>query len=212
MARGRKKKVDEDRELVRDLRQGKANSYSELIEKYSEKVFSLAFRMTRNQEDAQEVLQDVFVTVFRKIKGFEGKSSFSSWLYRVTVNAALMKLRKNRQDKSLLLDDVICSDEEHTTLLKATEIYTADEVTLRRELAKIISDAIEKLPLEYRAVFVLRDVDGLTNREVADILSLTVPAVKSRLHRSRMMLRELLKDTYKEISGIEKELSEVSNL
>jgi RNA polymerase sigma-70 factor (ECF subfamily) len=87
-----------DLELIADFKAGNQQSFEELINRYSNKVFSLATRLTRNTEDAEEVLQDVFVTVHRKIGSFEGKSSFSSWLYRVTVNAAFMKLRKRRQD------------------------------------------------------------------------------------------------------------------
>jgi RNA polymerase sigma-70 factor (ECF subfamily) len=154
-------------------------------------VFSLASRLTRNTEDAEEVLQDVFVTVHRKIASFEGKSSFSSWLYRVTVNAAFMKLRKRRQDTSISLEDIV--QQSHTVAaLKSPESAFVDSQSIRNQMLEALEQAIRKLPDDYRPVFILRDVDGLTSREVSRILDLTVPAVKSRLHRSRLMLRRRL--------------------
>ena len=180
-----------DLELIADFKAGNQQSFEELINRYSNKVFSLATRLTRNTEDAEEVLQDVFVTVHRKIDGFEGKSSFSSWLYRVTVNAAFMKLRKRRQDQSIPLEDIM--QQAHVVpALKSPESAYVDAQTIRHEMLEALESAIRKLPDDYRPVFILRDVDGLTSREVGKILDLTVPAVKSRLHRSRLMLRRKL--------------------
>jgi RNA polymerase sigma-70 factor (ECF subfamily) len=180
-----------DLELVKEFRLGKVGSFEELLSRYSSKVFSLASRLTRNQEDAEEVLQDVFVTVHRKIAGFEGKSSFSSWLYRVTVNAAFMKLRKRRQDQTVALEDLVLQSGS-LAILRSPENTHIDEQSMRNQLLEALEVAIRKLPDDYRPVFILRDVDGLTSREVGRILDLTVPAVKSRLHRSRMMLRRRL--------------------
>ncbi len=184
-----KKKTDLD--LIAEFRAGKQASFEELIQRYSTKVHSLASRLTRNPEDAEEVLQDVFVTVYRKIDGFEGKASFSSWLYRVTVNAAFMKLRKRRQDQSVPLEDLLS---QHQTIpaLRSPEAAHVDAVSIRNEMLEALEKAIHGLPDDYRPVFILRDVDGLTSREVGRILDLTVPAVKSRLHRSRLMLRRRL--------------------
>ena len=184
-----KKKTDLD--LIKDFSNGCQLGFEELLSRYSSKVFSLASRLTRNPEDAEEVLQDVFVTVHRKISSFEGKSSFSSWLYRVTVNSAFMKLRKRRQDPATSLEEI----EQHASpiaALKSPESSYVDSQTIRNEMLEALEGAIRKLPDDYRPVFVLRDVDGLTSREVGQILNLTVPAVKSRLHRSRLMLRRRL--------------------
>ncbi|NLF24393.1 MAG: sigma-70 family RNA polymerase sigma factor [Deltaproteobacteria bacterium] len=180
-----------DLDLIEALRAGQEKGFELLIERYAEKAYGLAVRLTRSPEDAEEVLQDVFVTVFRKINGFEGKSSFSSWLYRVTVNAGLMKIRKRRQDQSVALEDVI-SGVENPQILKTCEDHDASNLAARKEMLLALSKAISKLPDEYRPVFVLRDVDGLTSREVAEILHISVPAVKSRLHRSRFMLKRRL--------------------
>jgi RNA polymerase sigma-70 factor (ECF subfamily) len=147
--------------------------------------------LTRNAEDAEEVLQDVFITVHRKIGGFEGKSSFSSWLYRVTVNAAFMKLRKRKQDQTVPLEEII-QQAQVVQSLKSPEHAYVDSLSIRNQMLEALEVAIRKLPDDYRPVFILRDVDGLTSREVSKILDLTVPAVKSRLHRSRLMLRRRL--------------------
>lgn len=193
-------KEKSDAQLVKELRKGNQKAYEELISRYSEKAYHLASRMCRNQEDAEEVLQDVFVTVYRKIDGFQGKSSFSSWLYRITVNSALMKLRKRRQDRSIAMEDAI-PDEEHSLVLKSDEGKGADKTTLRKQISTALERAIQELPDDYRPVFILRDVDGLTSKEVGKILGLSIPAVKSRLHRSRIMLRQHLEDFYLEFSA-----------
>jgi RNA polymerase sigma-70 factor (ECF subfamily) len=180
-----------DLELIVEFQKGDQQSFEELISRYSNKVFSLASRLTRNPEDAEEVLQDVFVTVHRKIAGFEGKSSFSSWLYRVTVNAAFMKLRKRKQEQTIPLEELV-QQAQVVPALKSPESSFVDSQSIRNEMLEALEAAIRKLPDDYRPVFILRDVDGLTSREVSKILDLTVPAVKSRLHRSRLMLRRRL--------------------
>ena len=180
-----------DMELVDGVRKGDQDSFEELLGRYNNKVFSLATRLTRNPEDAEEVLQDVFVTVHRKLDSFAGKSSFSSWLYRITVNAAFMKLRKRRQIQSVSLEDIL-QQPQMTSALRAPDTTFVDAQSMRNEMLSALEVAISRLPDEYRPVFILRDVDGLTSKEVGKILDLTIPAVKSRLHRSRLMLRRRL--------------------
>ena len=180
-----------DMELVDGVRKGDQDSFEELLGRYNNKVFSLATRLTRNPEDAEEVLQDVFVTVHRKLDSFAGKSSFSSWLYRITVNAAFMKLRKRRQIQSVSFEDIL-QQPQMTSALRAPDTTFVDAQSMRNEMLSALEVAISRLPDEYRPVFILRDVDGLTSKEVGKILDLTIPAVKSRLHRSRLMLRRRL--------------------
>jgi RNA polymerase sigma-70 factor, ECF subfamily len=191
-----------DKELIKKFQEGDQQSFEELISRYSTKAFSLATRLTRSQEDAEEVLQDVFVTVFRKIDGFEGKSSFSSWLYRVTVNSALMKLRKRRQDQSVPMEDVLLQVVNKAST-QSTYFTEGEAGRTRAEVSQALEEAILSLPDEYRPVFVLRDIDGLSSKEVSKILNLSVPAVKSRLHRSRLMLRKKLVCFYQELTGKE---------
>ncbi len=186
-----------DLQLISEFNQGNQESFEELIQRYSDKAFHLAIRLTRNQQDAEEVLQDVFVTVARKIKGFEGKSSFSSWLYRVTLNAALMKLRKRKSDRSVSIEDILPQVVAQISL-HSSDHLEADKIAARHQLVAALESAIRKLPEEYRPVFVLRDIDGLTSRQVSKMLNLSVPAVKSRLHRSRLMLRRGLMKLFRE--------------
>jgi len=195
-------KKKSDLELVSGCKRGENESFEEIINRYSQKAYHLAFRLTRNPDDAEEVLQDVFVTVFRKIQGFEGKSSFSSWLYRVTVNSALMKLRKKRQEQSVLLEDAL-PEFENSLFVRSHNSSEGEHSTLRSELLLALEKAIDNLPSEYRPVFILRDVDGLSSREVGRALNISIPAVKSRLHRSRLLLRRQLSSFYKDLRATE---------
>jgi RNA polymerase sigma-70 factor, ECF subfamily len=178
-----------DTNLITEIRNGDSDAFLELVERYTQKVHNLAFRISRNEEDTEEIVQDVFVTVHTKLDRFEGKSAFSSWLYRITANTAFMKLRKKKQTPAVSLEDLVEGNPE--TLFASEE--TPKLQGLHHELRQALEEALEILPYEYRAIFVLRDVDGLSNQEVSEILGITVPAVKSRLHRSRLMLRKKLK-------------------
>ncbi len=189
-----------DNELIAKIKEGDLASFSEIIERYTQKVHNLAMRITRNEEDTEEILQDVFVTVFHKADRFEGKSAFSSWLYRITVNTAFMKLRKRRQSPAVSIEEVSASvkDSWVGTTADASDV---NYICSRHELRAEIDAAIAQLPEEYRTIFVLRDVDGLSNQEVGEVLGLSVPAVKSRLHRSRLMLRKSLQKFYDDYRG-----------
>jgi len=189
--------------LVGLLQQNKKNkeAFEELIKRYESKVHNLSMRLTRNAEDTEEVMQDVFVTLYNKAHLFRGQSAFSSWLYRIVANAAFMKLRKRKQSVAISLEELAphirqqCL--EQTNPMKDRQDYLA----ITRELSKTLEDAISRLPKQYRSVFMLRDVDGLSNEETGQLLKLTIPAVKSRLHRSRTMLQRRLKSYYQEFTG-----------
>lgn len=187
-----------DLQLIERFGQGCQASFEELVGRYETKAYNLALRLTRNPEDAEEVLQDVFVTVYRKVSGFEGKAKFSSWLYRITVNAAFMKLRKRKQNKSISLTEMLPQIQNKAIEQDIAFGARADSRAVHGEIRDALRAAIDRLPEEYRAVFMLRDVDGLSNQEVGKLLKLTTPAVKSRLHRARMMLRKKLKRYYED--------------
>lgn len=195
------KKVPDSR-LVEQFKQGSIEAFEELVRRYESKVFNLAMRFMRNQEDAEEVLQDVFSTLYLKVAGFQGKSAFSSWLYRIVVNAAFMRLRKRKQHVTTSIEDLspmarqLFVDRPHSQRNPNSE-----SLSIRTELRSTLERAINRLPEQYRAVFVLRDVDGLSNQEVSEILDLSIPAVKSRLHRSRLMLRKRLTRCFREYVG-----------
>lgn len=182
--------------LVDSFRNGDVAAYAELVSKYTQKVHNLAFRITRNEEDTEEIVQDVFVTVYKKIDKFEGKAAFSSWLYRITANTAFMKLRKRKQRVAVSFEEVVEGGVEGLMLMTEETPHSGTH----HEIRDTIEKALGQLPAEYRAIFILRDVDGLSNQEVADILQITVPAVKSRLHRSRLMLRKRLQRFYTDLT------------
>lgn len=189
-----------DSELVELVRGGDVAAFGEIISRYSEKAHNLAMRITRSQEDAEEVLQDVFVTVFNKIDSFKGESAFSSWLYRITVNTSFMKLRKRKQAAAVSLEEITPSVKE-SWVANRSDSCDVNYLCSRHELRDELDQAVQRLPEEYRIIFVLRDVDGLSNQEVGEILNISVPAVKSRLHRSRIMLRKKLQKFYEDYTS-----------
>ena len=194
-----------DLTLVRRFKSGSLDAFEELVQRYESKVYNLALRFMRNQEDAEEVLQDVFSTLYLKIKGFKGKSAFSSWLYRVVMNAAFMKLRKRKQHQTVSIEDL--APAARTLFVEKAPYHSyqivrhSEQLSIQAQLRETLESAIRRLPDQYRAVFVLRDVDGLSNNEVSELLELSIPAVKSRLHRSRLMLRKKLLRSFKEYMG-----------
>jgi RNA polymerase sigma-70 factor (ECF subfamily) len=190
-----------DVEVVNQFKTGDTLAFEEIISRYESKVMSLALRFTRNQEDAEEVMQDVFTTVYRKIDGFRGQSAFSSWLYRIVVNAAFMKLRKRKQSQTVSMDDLSPAIKQYCMDRDTLSGSYSQNIAISHEMQAVIQNAVNRLPDQYRAVFVLRDVDGLSNQETGEILNLSIPAVKSRLHRSRIMLRKKLQRYYEDFTG-----------
>ncbi len=184
-----------DVELVKGVTSRQDDCFEELVERYGSKVLNLALRITRCQEDAEEILQEVFITVLTKVQSFEHKAQFSSWLYRVTMNASFMKIRARNRRRSVSLEDVEPTIKQNW-VGNRTELYDVDFMTSRHELRTAIQCAVDQLPEDYKAIFILRDIDGLSNETVGRILQLSVPAVKSRLHRSRLIMREKLKAHY----------------
>ncbi len=190
--------TDGDMALVERLRGGDRAALETLMERYASRVYRLAHGITRNEADAEEVVQDVFLTLFRKIHTFEGRAALGSWLYRVTTNAALIKRRGQRPDREVPLDPHLPAflPDGHRAgdrdSLLADWSHTPETELLSAETRAILEQAIDALPGRYRAVVVLRDVEGLSNEEVAGAVGESVACVKSRLHRARMALREQL--------------------
>jgi len=182
-----------DDELVEGIQAENPLAFEELVNRYSMRVFTLANRVTKHKEDAEDVMQEVFVSVMRKITAFRGQSSFSSWIYRVTLNCALMRLRKRRQDKSISMEDMMS---QVLAVPNRVNTFNSEGESFRRrsELREALTAAIEELPKDYRPVFILRDVDGFSSLEVSEMLGISVPAVKSRLHRARISLQRHLSE------------------
>ena len=182
--------------LIERLRAGDAAALETLMSAHAARLYRLAYGITRNDADAEEVVQDVFLTLFRKIESFEGRAALGSWLYRVTTNAALIKHRGKRAKLEVSLEDQLPTylDDGHRegdrSFLLTDWSAKPEETLLTGEARKTLERALDRLPDHYRAVLVLRDVEELANEEVADILGESVPTIKSRLHRARMALRE----------------------
>lgn len=191
-----------DAELVERLKRGEMEAFETLLARYQGKVYRLAMNLTRNPEDAEEVTQDVFLSVYRKIGTFDGRAAFSTWLYRVAANAALMKLRGRRPEPHLPIEEggpTFAADGSFARPV-ADWSHLPEDHLLAAESRQVLGQAIEALPPDYKAVVVLRDIEGLSNQEVAETVGTTVLAVKSRLHRARLALRERL-GTYFELRG-----------
>ena len=177
-----------DEQLVRKAQLDDERAFGELVHRYESKVYSLALKMLRNPEDAEDVLQDTFLRAYRGIKSFQGNSTFSTWIYRITANSALMRLRRKHLP-TVSIDD---ADEREAPINIADWAPGPVEQLLTQETQQAMNDAVQSLPPEFRQVFVLRDIEELSNSEVAEILDLSVAAVKSRLHRARLKVRDRL--------------------
>lgn len=184
--------------LIARLRAGDAEALEILMGRYSARVYRLAFGITRSDADAEEVVQDVFLSLFRKIGTFEERSALGTWIYRVTANAALIKRRGKRAELEVHLEDYLPAfrDDGHRDgdrdFLLADWSQQPDDVLLGVETRAVLTRALERLPDDYRVVVLLRDLEGLSNEEAAEVLGESVASVKSRLHRARMALREQL--------------------
>jgi RNA polymerase sigma-70 factor (ECF subfamily) len=183
--------------LVARAQAGDAQAFAELVERYERKIYRLARHITGNDEDAEDVLQETFLKAYENLPGFQGQSKFYTWLVRIAVNEALMKLRRRKAGKMVSLDETIDTGEE--TMAREIAVWedNPEEQYSREELRRILEEAIEALPPLYRTVFVLRDVDELSTEETALALGISVPAVKSRLLRARLQLRDKLTRFFK---------------
>ena len=184
--------------LLERLRAQDASVLEILMERYTPRIYRVAFGITRSHGDAEEVVQDVFLTLFRKIDSFEGRAALGTWLYRVAANAALIKRRGKRAEVEVHLEDYLPTfkadghREGDRAMLLADWSGTPERELLSGEAREILEEGLALLPDHYRAILVLRDVEELSNEEVAEALGESVASVKSRLHRARMALREVL--------------------
>ena len=188
----------DDLTLLAEAAAGDASALEMLMSRYAAPMYRLARGITRNEGDAEEVVQDVFLTIVRKGSGFEGRSALSSWIYRITTNTALNKRRSRRDERETSLEEhlPIYLDDGHRAgdraYLLADWSRTPERELLAGEARDVLYTALDALPPHYRAVLALRDVEELSNEEVADVVGEPVATVKSRLHRARMALREQL--------------------
>ena len=184
-----------DAQLVARLKKRDRSALEQLIQLHGAKMYGVALQFMRNEHDAREVMQDALVSIWNKIGSFEGKSAFTSWIYRVTANAGLMALRKKkRHENDVSLDTTSSEDDDGPVpaLRLSDQGPLPDKVAMTGELGEQVRGAIDRLPEPYRMVVLLRDVEELPMNEVMDATGLSEPALKSRLHRARLALREAL--------------------
>lgn len=191
---------DNDIELVKEMKAGKPEAFEEMVRRHQKKIYGLAYGLTHNQSDAEDITQEVFLKVCNKINTFLGKSAFSSWIYRIALNVSFMKLKSRKKNQQIPLDDILPKYQEDGFHVGSINDWSkkADDILLSIESKKIIQMAINKLPEKEKVVFVLRDIEGLPTEKVCSILDISAPAVKSRLHRSRLFLRKRLANYYED--------------
>jgi RNA polymerase sigma-70 factor (ECF subfamily) len=183
--------------LVAQAQQGGVEAFTELVNRYERNIFRLARHITQNPEDAEDVLQETFLKAYEHLVDFQGNSKFYTWLVRIAVNQSLMKLRKRKTDASVSLDEPFDTGEENLTREIAVWDPNPELIYSREEIRSILEKAVQSLPPAFRAVFALRDIEELSTEETAVVLDLSIPAVKSRLLRARLRLREKLTRYFK---------------
>jgi len=193
---GRTSEFDEAA-LVAQAQKGGVEAFTELVNRYESNIFRLARHITQSPEDAEDVLQETFLKAYEHLVDFQGNSKFYTWLVRIAVNQSLMKLRKRKNDASVSLDEPYDTGEENLTREIAVWDPNPELLYSREEMRAILEKAVESLPPTFRAVFALRDIEELSTEETAAMLDLSIPAVKSRLLRARLRLREKLTRYFK---------------
>ena len=194
--------VQDDRELMTRAQAGDMSAFEALVSRHEDKVYGLALRMTRSEADAAEITQDTFLSAYQHLSEFRGEAAFGSWVHRIAANSALMRLR--RQKVLDIVSDEITGPEftERGSLAELPDSdwsKRADDKVLDDELGRAIRAATDALPEGYREVFLLKDVEGLSYEEISEMVGISIPAVKSRLHRARLALREAIDAFYKEV-------------
>ena len=196
-----KKQVSKkDIELVRKAQKGNYGSFEKLVGLYEKEVYNIAYKIMRDEEDARDILQETFLKAFEKLSSFRRESNFSTWLYRIAVNLCLMRKRKDKDIRMVSIDKPIVTGERNDMKYELVEDWSeSPHATLEdNEVKRVLSKNIDALPEDYKTVFLLRSMNRLSNEAMAKILNTTVPAVKARLHKARLILRYELSKYFKD--------------
>jgi RNA polymerase sigma-70 factor, ECF subfamily len=191
-----------DEQLVGRARDRDLAAFEELVGRHEERLYRVAMRLLRNENDAREVLQDALLSAWQNLDSFAGRAQFGTWIYRVTVNGALMLLRSRRRRPTVSVEDMTAADldeavDENLARTGGSDwSKRPDEQLQSGELKSHIQGALDRLPEILRLVFLLRDVEGLSTEETAEMLNVTIPTVKTRLHRARLALRQTINDYF----------------
>ncbi len=187
-------------QLVEGLRKRDPDAYKVMVEQYLPQIYRLAYGITQDLMEAQDIAQEVLLTVFTKVEGFQEKSAIHTWIYRITVNASLDRVRARQRKETLPIEDFLPTftpEGWHAQEIVDWSDAPLDQL-LDEEARRKIREAIDALPEEMRVVLVMKDVEGLSLKEIGEILELSLPAVKSRLHRARLVLRGVLASYFQE--------------
>lgn len=187
----------DESELVSKAQAGDTAAFAELVGRYQHKIYRLAKHITQNDEDAEDVLQDAFLKAYEHLDSFKGNSRFYTWIVRIAVNESLMKLRKRRGDRFVSLDEPLETGEETVKREIAVWDENPEQQYSQEEMRGILDEAVQSLKPDFRTVFLLRDIEELSTEETAETLGISIPAVKSRLLRARLALREKLTRKFK---------------
>lgn len=188
------RQADEDATMVRRIKAGEQEAFAELVRAHGGRLLAVARRFLGDEHDAQDAVQDAFVSAFKSMDSFHGRSKLATWLHRIVVNSALMKLRSRKRKPERSIDDLLPSflDDGHMSQPATQWAVTHDRAIGERETRELVRRRIEQLPESYRVVLLLRDIEGMNTEETAKTLGIAVGAVKTRLHRARQALRTLL--------------------
>jgi RNA polymerase sigma-70 factor (ECF subfamily) len=180
----------DERGIIEGCRRGDFECFEKLMARYEKRIYNLALRMLRDPDDAREVLQETFLKVYDNLEKFRGEAQLSTWIYRIAMNEALMRIRKEKHRPRSL--EIVDEEGERRDMDVVDWSPRPVERLLTKELGGELDRAIARLPEDYRGAFLLRDVEGLSNEQIAKAMKLSVPAVKSRIHRARVFLRNEL--------------------
>ncbi|MDQ8183390.1 sigma-70 family RNA polymerase sigma factor [Pelagicoccus sp. SDUM812005] len=190
----RRQEADDDLAIVQKVQAGDVDAFDELVTKYRERIYAVVYNLTSNREDASDLTQDAFIKAFQSVGRFKGKSSFFTWLYRIALNTTLTHLRKNKLRRFFSFEKM--SEEDHSAgfIEQLKTDSDSDKNTLMNELQEKLNDAFQKLSVKHRTVITLYEIDGLSHKEIADIVGTSVGTVRSRLHYAKQFLQAELKD------------------
>jgi RNA polymerase sigma-70 factor (ECF subfamily) len=194
--------ASDDAALVDALKRGDPDAFTVMVERHSGTVYNLALRLMKDAQEAEEVLQETFISAYRSLDRFEGRSQLGTWLYRIAYNAALMRLRKRHLTTSSLDEPMVNDEGEALPRQLVDWASLPDDIVLSGELRDVLDEAVDALPQTLRTVFVLRDIEGLSTAETAQALELSETNVKVRLHRARLALRERLSVYFAASAGL----------
>jgi RNA polymerase sigma-70 factor (ECF subfamily) len=188
-------------DLITRAKAGDDTAFTELLNRYERKIYRLAKNITQNDEDAEDVMQEAFLKAYSHLDAFQGNSKFYTWIVRIAVNESLMKLRKRKSDKLVSLDEQVDTGEDLVPREIAVWEDNPEAQYSQEELRGILDKSVESLAPIFRSVFVLRDIEDLSTEETAEALGISIPAVKSRLLRARLQLREKLTRFFRRKGG-----------